>query len=167
MGWSEGLVSAAKLVASATHSLCDAAEELLIAAAKQVSKNTAQLLVACMVKTREGSRAMEGLKTASTAVTRATDALVRAAQRTIKKPATPTIKVDRLKQRIEAEARVIRLEKQVEEAEQERKMIHENSQRRVSDIKKEREAESEVMTLSKELEEARKFCLRLNEMEYK
>lgn len=44
--WSEGLVSAAKLVASATHSLCDAAnklvrgegaEELLIAAAKQVS----------------------------------------------------------------------------------------------------------------------------------
>ena len=43
--WSEGLVSAAKLVASATHSLCDAAnklvrgegaEELLIAAAKQV-----------------------------------------------------------------------------------------------------------------------------------
>ena len=64
----------------------------------QVSKNTAQLLVACMVKTREGSRAMEGLKTASTAVTRATDALVRAAQRTIKKPATPTIKVDRFKQ---------------------------------------------------------------------
>ena len=44
--WSEGLVSAAKLVASATHSLCDAAnklvrgegaEELLIAAAKQVN----------------------------------------------------------------------------------------------------------------------------------
>ena len=62
---------------------------------------------------------------------------------------------------------MIRLEKQVEEAEQERKMIQENSQRRVSDIKKEREAESEVMTLSKELEEARKFCLRLNEMEYK
>ena len=64
----------------------------------QVSKNTAQLVLACMVKTREGSRAMEGLRTASNAVTKATDALVRAAQRVVKKPATPTVKVDRFKQ---------------------------------------------------------------------
>ena len=50
--WSEGLVSAAKLVASATHSLCDAAnklvrgegaEELLIAAAKQVNRHICQV----------------------------------------------------------------------------------------------------------------------------
>ena len=39
-----------------------------------------------MVKTKEGSRAMEGLKTASNAVTKATDALVKAAQRVVKKP---------------------------------------------------------------------------------
>lgn len=51
-----------------------------------------------MVKTKEGSRAMEGLKTASNAVTKATDALVKAAQRVVKKPATPTVKVDRFKQ---------------------------------------------------------------------
>ena len=105
--WSEGLVSAAKLVASATHSLCDAAnklvrgeaaEELLIAAAKQVSKSTAQLVLACKVKAREGSRAMEGLKTASDAVRRATDALVRAAQNSVQKPTSPRVKVDRFKQ---------------------------------------------------------------------
>ena len=57
--WSEGLVSAAKLVASATRSLCEAAnnlvtgeggEEHLIAAAKAVSKSTAQLVLACKVK---------------------------------------------------------------------------------------------------------------------
>ena len=69
-------------------------------------------------------------------------------------------------QRIEAEARVIRLEKEVEEAKERQKMIQESSQRTVSDIKQEREAESVVMSLSKELEEARKYCLRLNEEEY-
>ena len=53
--WSKGLVSAAQMVATATHSLCEAAnnlvtgegeEENLIAAAKQVSKSTAQLFLA-------------------------------------------------------------------------------------------------------------------------
>lgn len=47
--WSEGLISAARTVAVATHSLCQAAnslvqghssEEMLISAAKQVSKPT-------------------------------------------------------------------------------------------------------------------------------
>ena len=104
--WSEGLVSAARLVAAATHSLCDAAdklvrgegaEELLIAAAKQVSKSTAQLVLACKVKADARSRAMEGLKTASDAVRRATDALVRAAQGSIQKPASPKMKVDKFK----------------------------------------------------------------------
>merc|ERR1719474_1961943 len=155
--WSEGLVSAARLVASATHSLCDAAnklvggegaEELLIAAAKQ------------------GSKAMERLQIASDAVRRATEALVKAAQKSVQKPVSPRIKVDKFKQRIEAEARVIRLEKELEEARERQKMIQESSQRTVSDIKQEREAESVVMSLSKELEEARKYCLRLNEEEY-
>ena len=52
-------MSAARLVAAATHALCEAAnalvqghatEEKLIAAAKQVAGSTAQLLVACKVK---------------------------------------------------------------------------------------------------------------------
>merc|ERR1719370_2621331 len=87
--WSEGLVSAARLVAAATHNLCEAAnslvqgnasEEKLIAAAKQVSAATAQLLVACKVKADADSVAMRRLEKASNAVRRATDELVKAAQ---------------------------------------------------------------------------------------
>lgn len=56
--WSEGLISAARLVAAATHSLVEAAqnlvqgvgtEEYLISTAKQVASSTAQLLIACKV----------------------------------------------------------------------------------------------------------------------
>ena len=87
--WSEGLVSAARLVAAATHSLCEAAnslvqgnssEEKMVAAAKQVSAATAQLLVACKVKADPDSAAMKRLESASNAVRRATDNLVKAAQ---------------------------------------------------------------------------------------
>merc|ERR1711902_418598 len=79
--WSEGLVSAARMVAAATHNLCEAAnslvqgnasEEKLIAAAKQVSAATAQLLVACKVKADADSVAMRRLEGASNAVRRAT-----------------------------------------------------------------------------------------------
>merc|ERR1740128_59676 len=78
--WSEGLVSAARMVAAATHNLCEAAnslvqgnssEEKLIAAAKQVSAATAQLLVACKVKADADSVAMKRLEGASNAVRRA------------------------------------------------------------------------------------------------
>ena len=105
--WSEGLVSAAKLVASATHSLCEAAnklvqgeggEEHLIAAAKQVSKSTAQLVLACKVKADADSSVMEGLKTASSAVRKATDALVKAAKGSIQQVPSPKVKVDRFKE---------------------------------------------------------------------
>ena len=60
--WSEGLVSAAKMVASATQSLCEAAnalvlgeggEENLIAAARQVSTSTNQLFLAFQVRWRK------------------------------------------------------------------------------------------------------------------
>lgn len=56
--WSEGLVSAARLVAAAAHALVEAAnalvqgaasEERLISSARQVASSTAQLLVACKV----------------------------------------------------------------------------------------------------------------------
>ena len=79
----------ARMVAAATHSLCDAAnamvqghssEEKLISAAKQVAASTAQLLVACKVKADVDSVAMRRLQAAGNAVKRATEALVRAAQ---------------------------------------------------------------------------------------
>jgi len=61
----------ARLVAAATHNLCDAAnalvqgqatEEKLISSAKQVASSTAQLLVACKVKADPNSLAMRRLQ---------------------------------------------------------------------------------------------------------
>src|SRR6218665_3775653 len=90
--WSEGLIGAARTVAAATHSLVEAAnalvqgqasEERLISAAKQVASCTAQLLVACKVKADPESQAMRRLQAAGNAVKKATDNLVKAAQRAI------------------------------------------------------------------------------------
>ncbi len=90
--WSEGLVSAARLVAAATHNLCEAAnalvkghssEEKLIGAAKQVAGSTAQLLLACKVKADPDSASMNRLESASNAVRKATDNLVKAAQQAL------------------------------------------------------------------------------------
>ena len=69
--WSEGLVSAARLVAAATHSLVESAnalvqgqssEDKLISAAKQVASSTAQLLVACKVKADPDSKSTQRLQ---------------------------------------------------------------------------------------------------------
>lgn len=103
--WSQGLISAARMVAAATSSLCEAAnasvqghasEEKLISSAKQVAASTAQLLVACKVKADQDSEAMKRLqvmvtdaggkillleRAAGNAVKRASDNLVRAAQK--------------------------------------------------------------------------------------
>ncbi|CAJ0956652.1 unnamed protein product, partial [Mesorhabditis belari] len=87
--WSEGLVSAAKLVVAAVHQLCEAAnglvqgqasEEKLISAAKQVAASTAQLLIACNVKADSDSQARGRLQSAGHAVKTATERLVRAAR---------------------------------------------------------------------------------------
>ncbi|KDR19212.1 Talin-1 [Zootermopsis nevadensis] len=90
--WSEGLISAARLVAAATHSLVESAnslvqgmasEEKLISSAKQVASSTAQLLVACKVKADPDADSTKRLQAAGNAVKRATDNLVRAAQQAI------------------------------------------------------------------------------------
>lgn len=96
------------MVASATQSLCEAAnslvvgegeEEQLIAAAKQVSRSTGQLFLAFKVKADANSEAMEGLKSASNAIRRATEELVKAATNSIKKePVTIQIKTDIFKE---------------------------------------------------------------------
>jgi hypothetical protein len=92
--WSEGLVSAARLVAAATHNLCEAAdalvkghasEEKLISAAKQVAGSTARLLVACQVKADPDSVSVRRLEAASKAVRKATDNLVAAASQALEK----------------------------------------------------------------------------------
>ncbi|CAG2063730.1 unnamed protein product, partial [Timema podura] len=76
--WSEGLISAARLVAAATHSLVESAnalvqgvssEEKLISSAKQVASSTAQLLVACKVKADPDSDSTKRLQVHSFNVT--------------------------------------------------------------------------------------------------
>ncbi|XP_048223931.1 talin-2-like [Perognathus longimembris pacificus] len=88
--WSQGLITAALMVAAATSSLCEAAnasvqghasEEKLISSTKQVAASTVQLLVACKVKADQDSEAMRRLQGAGNAVKRASDNLVRAAQK--------------------------------------------------------------------------------------
>lgn len=73
--WSEGLISAARLVAAATHSLVESAnglvqgvsgEEKLVSAAKQVASSTAQLLVACKVKADPDSASTKRLQVSTT-----------------------------------------------------------------------------------------------------
>jgi len=173
--WAQGLISAAALVASATQALCEAANTTiqegsdgthLVASAKQVSKATAQLVLACQVKAESGSKSMEGLKVASNAVRKATDELVKAAQGTHEK--TPFIKVkkDIFKERIDAEAKVLKLEQELSEAKALQLKLSAKTSFLVSDIRKAREAEGRAMTLAKELQAAREHVLELNKKQY-
>ncbi|KAG9353779.1 hypothetical protein JZ751_011902 [Albula glossodonta] len=75
--WSQGLISAAANSAVQGH----ASEEKLISSAKQVAASTAQLLVACKVKADQDSQTMKRLQAAGNAVKRASDNLVKAAQK--------------------------------------------------------------------------------------
>lgn len=59
----------------------NASEEKLISAAKQVASSTASLLVACKVKSGQDSTSMNRLQQAGNAVKKATEMLVRAAQK--------------------------------------------------------------------------------------
>ena len=142
----------------------------LVASAKQVSKATAQLVLACQVKSTKryvvnlfllviqvkaesGSKSMEGLKVASNAVRKATDELVKAAQGTHEK--TPFIKVKKdifkevscilkrrrapqkiYSQRIDAEAKVLKLEQELSEAKALQLKLTAKTSFLVSDIRK-------------------------------
>lgn len=128
--WSEGLISAARLVAAATHSLVEAAqnlvqgvgtEEMLISSAKQVASSTAQLLIACKVKSDPNSESGRRLQAAGNAVIKSTDNLVRAAQQAIEGEEEHTLRlnrnmVDGMAQEINARSEVLRMERQLEEA---------------------------------------------------
>lgn len=128
--WSEGLISAARLVAAATHSLVESAqnlvqgvgtEEMLISSAKQVAASTAQLLIACKVKSDPNSETGRRLQSAGNAVIKSTDNLVRAAQRVIDTEEEHILKinttlVDGMAQEINARSEVLKMEKQLDEA---------------------------------------------------
>ncbi|XP_055631381.1 talin-2 isoform X3 [Toxorhynchites rutilus septentrionalis] len=128
--WSEGLISAARLVAAATHSLVEAAqhlvmgtgtEETLISTAKQVASSTAQLLIACKVKSDPNSETGRRLQAAGNAVIKSTDKLVQAAQQAIEGEEEHTLKlnrnmVDGMAQEINARSEILMRERQLEEA---------------------------------------------------
>lgn len=128
--WSEGLISAARLVAAATHSLVEAAqnlvqgvgtEEMLISSAKQVASSTAQLLIACKVKSDPNSESGRRLQAAGNAVIKSTDNLVRAAQQAIEGEEEHTLRlnrnmVDGMAQEINARSEVLKMERQLEDA---------------------------------------------------
>ncbi|XP_033160745.1 talin-2 isoform X2 [Drosophila mauritiana] len=130
--WSEGLISAARLVAAATHSLVEAAqnlvrgvgtEEMLISTAKQVAASTAQLLIACKVKSNPNSEAGRRLQAAGNAVIKSTDNLVHSAQQGLEAEEEHSLKintsmVDGMAQEINARSAVLRKEKELEEARQ-------------------------------------------------
>uniref|UniRef100_A0A3P9JT59 Talin 2a n=1 Tax=Oryzias latipes TaxID=8090 RepID=A0A3P9JT59_ORYLA len=129
--WSQGLISAARMVAAATSSLCEAAnasvqghasEEKLISSAKQVAASTAQLLVACKVKADQDSEAMRRLQVAGNAVKKASDNLVRAAQKAAfdksdeDNVVVKTKFVGGIAQIIAAQEEMLRKERELEEA---------------------------------------------------
>lgn len=128
--WSEGLISAARLVAAATHSLVEAAqnlvqgvgtEEVLISSARQVATCTAQLLIACKVRSDPNSESGRRLQAAGNAVIKSTDNLVLAAQQALDMEEEHILKintsmVDGMAQEINARSEVIKMEKQLEEA---------------------------------------------------
>ncbi len=87
--WTEGLISAAKAVASSTNTLIETADgvisnrnspEQLIVASNDVAASTAQLVAASRVKANFGSRTQDRLEEASKAVGRACRSLVKQVQ---------------------------------------------------------------------------------------
>ncbi|XP_033725564.1 talin-1-like isoform X5 [Pecten maximus] len=130
--WSQGLISAARLVATATHSLCESAnamvqgnatEERLIASSKEVAGSTAALLVACKVKADPGSIAMQRLQAAGNAVKRATDALVKQAQQSKDTEEGTQLTINKrmvggIAQELQAQEEILRKEKELQMARQ-------------------------------------------------
>ncbi|KAK6068931.1 cytoskeleton assembly control protein sla2 [Seiridium cupressi] len=91
--WTEGLISAAKAVATSTNTLIETADavisnratpEQLIVASNDVAASTAQLVAASRVKAGFMSKSQENLEQASKAVSAACRALVRQVQAMIK-----------------------------------------------------------------------------------
>ncbi|CAJ0573825.1 unnamed protein product, partial [Mesorhabditis spiculigera] len=141
--WSEGLITAAKVVVAAVHQLCESAnalvqgqasEEKLISAAKQVAASTARLLMACNVKADGDSQARSRLQTAGHAVKTATERLVNAARHAAA-------------------------------AEDERHFVI--SEKLVSGIAQVMDAQEEVLRKERELEAARVKLAEMNKARYK
>ncbi|KAK0725668.1 ANTH domain-containing protein [Lasiosphaeris hirsuta] len=120
--WTEGLISAAKAVASSTNTLIESADgvlsgrnspEQLIVASNNVAASTAQLVAASRVKAGFMSKSQDNLEQASKAVGAACRSLVRQVQAMIKDRNTEDEQVDYSKLGSH-EFKVREMEKQIE-----------------------------------------------------
>jgi talin len=134
--WSEGLVSGAKNVALATGDLCEAANGAVkgevertrvIAAARNVSASTQQLLTAAAVSADPYSQAQIRLRAAGKSVVQATENLVKAAEESMvfdettqvtalmKNEKSNNLAMQRA-QELDAQSKVLQMEKELEMA---------------------------------------------------
>lgn len=143
--WVEGLISAARAVAEATRLLVQSAndacqgridEAALIAASKAVAASTAQLVAATRTKSTDPfGTTQKNLDNAANAVTKATQALVKAAQQSIQSQEERILMrsaniAEGVKQEIDQQAKILRLEKELEA---ERKALFEMRKQKYSE----------------------------------
>lgn len=130
--WAQGLVSAAKSVASSTQLLVRTAndavegrvdEERVIAASKGVAASTAQLVAACRAKSDPNAPSQLKLETAAKRITEATQALVEAARAARQAQQGedellqgPLTDVDYKKKVMEVQTEILKLEREKENA---------------------------------------------------
>ena len=131
--WVDGLVSAAKAVATATKTLVESANgvvqgthkmEQLIVAANEVAAATAQLVAASRVKAIRGSKTQDKLEVAAKAVTDATKLLVKTVEqvRNSKQESNGDVDYSKLsahefkKREMEQQVRILTLEKTLTDA---------------------------------------------------
>jgi huntingtin-interacting protein 1-related protein len=160
--WTEGLISAAKAVATSTNMLIETADgvisgrnspEQLIVASNEVAASTAQLVAASRVKASFMSKTQERLETASKAVTSACRSLVRQVQNIIaQKNRDDTEAVDYTKLS-DHEFKVRQMEQQV------RRLIIDNTTKNI--LRLTARTQVEILQLENALSQAR---TRLGEM---
>ncbi|KAI3659302.1 hypothetical protein MP638_003518 [Amoeboaphelidium occidentale] len=132
--WMEGLISAAKAVATATRFLVDTADgvvhgtksmEQLLVSAHEVSSSVAQLVAASRVKSIRGSKTQDKLELASKAVTDACKLLLDAAEKARAQSAKDkevVVEYDKLtphelkKREMEQQVHILTLEKTLQDA---------------------------------------------------
>jgi hypothetical protein len=128
--WTEGLISAAKAVATTTNTLVEAADgvingtqdfEYLIVASNEVAAATVQLVAAARVKSGAMSKTQDNLELASKAVTDAAKALVNAVRSFMnKREQEKDVNLDELsvfefkKREMELQAEILRLKQKLD-----------------------------------------------------
>nr|CAD7594785.1 unnamed protein product [Timema genevievae] len=166
--WSEGLISAARLVAAATHSLVESAnalvqgvssEEKLISSAKQVASSTAQLLVACKVKADPDSDSTKRLQIFRTQFCQIKLITILIFVHACLNEQSAGNAVKR------ATDNLVRAAQQAIQQEEERSLVL--NRRMVGGIAQEINARSEVLRIERQLEEARGRLTAIRQAKYK